>query len=372
MNCKGEIKKVPVPFSNVLILVGLYLIISIMIVELVFRLNLKYPVSCIVYDKNFGWKYKKGKRTVTVEDNKQKITFNSCGFRDMEHSVKKESEKERIILLGDSYAAGTGVLDDEIFPRIFEKKLNKKGNNTYEIINAAVAAWATDQQLIYMKKEGFVKYDPDYVILAAVPNDIREAYSKKFFSIGKDNILKQNSRQKLSWKTRFCWYLSNHLCVYQWLQKKLNTNYGSFKSIFHLFPVSFLIERETCHDKHLFLIEEPPELKAAFDLFRAMLLRLNRLCLDNNCRLILTVLPTKMEYEKLLTEEKIFQPGKIAKYVKDIAIDNNIIYFNLWDLAAKEEAPLKLFIENEYHFNRTGHIFIAENLSKLFESSKKQ
>ena len=63
---------------------------------------------------------------------KKYYATNKEGYRDVEY-FKKNTEKDFIIFLGDSFTFGSGVAQDKIFPSIILKK-----NDKYEILNLGV------------------------------------------------------------------------------------------------------------------------------------------------------------------------------------------------------------------------------------------
>ncbi len=349
----------------------LMLCMLVLLIESGFKLLSNCQLSGIKYDKRLGWLLKKNYDSKIREKDSRKrgrkLSFNSRGFRDRDHSFEKDEGTKRIIFLGDSYTAGIQYSNDEIFTSIFEQKLNAISANKikYEVMNVSVPAWATDQQYIYLKEEG-MKYHADYVIIMIAHNDIREAYGKKFFYLENGN-LKEVGAPPIPWKARFYWFLANHSCVFQGLQSLFKQNYGSFKNVFQYFPVSFPVGVEMCNDKHLFLKEIPEEITVAMELFKTILLEINQLCQKNHRKLLISVIPTKIEFDGALRGEQ-YEPGKIAEYVKAIADENAIPFLDLFSyLKTEEEDPLKIFISREYHLNDYGHAFVAKKLVPFFD-----
>ena len=91
---------------------------------------------------------------------------NSRRYRDVEHSVEKPPGVTRIVILGDSFAFGQGVADEEIFARV----LARMAGPQVEVINMAKGGWSTINQFMAFQREGLA-YEPDVVIVAAVTND---------------------------------------------------------------------------------------------------------------------------------------------------------------------------------------------------------
>ncbi|MGD2159201.1 MAG: SGNH/GDSL hydrolase family protein [Anaerolineales bacterium] len=113
-----------------------------------------------------GWESCYGECTVYVE-------INSHGLRDREIDYQKKPDQKRVLLLGDSITAGMQVPLEKTFAKILEQRLNRDEDVLkWEVVNAAVNAYGTDNELIFYRQEG-VKYQPDIVILSVyLANDV--------------------------------------------------------------------------------------------------------------------------------------------------------------------------------------------------------
>ena len=98
------------------------------------------------------------------------VSINSLGFRDYEYSMKKSNNTFRIIIVGDSMTFGDGVLINETFSKVLEKKLNKFSNMKYEVLNFGVPGYNI-MQVFGTIKYKIKNYDPDILIYAFFYND---------------------------------------------------------------------------------------------------------------------------------------------------------------------------------------------------------
>ena len=90
---------------------------------------------------------------------------NSLGFRDREHAVAKPAGVYRIVVLGDSIAAGLHVeRSEDVFPPILERLLVQDGLRA-EVINLAVSGYNTQQEVEMLREKG-LQYHPDLVVVA--------------------------------------------------------------------------------------------------------------------------------------------------------------------------------------------------------------
>jgi hypothetical protein len=89
--------------------------------------------------------------------------INGAGFRDHE-AVEARDDRLRILVLGDSFAEGLQVDQEAGFPALLERELGARGVRA-EVVNASVAGWGTDNQLLFYVRDGW-RYRPDVVLLA--------------------------------------------------------------------------------------------------------------------------------------------------------------------------------------------------------------
>lgn len=93
---------------------------------------------------------------------------NADGFRDSARSAKRPGVP-RVLVLGDSFTFGWGVLDDEPYPQRAEKRLRDQGLDV-EVINVGIPGYNTEQEA-FLLDELMPKYQPDRVVVGYVVND---------------------------------------------------------------------------------------------------------------------------------------------------------------------------------------------------------
>jgi hypothetical protein len=100
------------------------------------------------------------------------VKMSSHGLRDVEHEYAKPPGTFRILVLGDSYMEAVQVELEHVFARQLERELRARGRRV-EVINASASDWGTDNELVYLREEGW-RYSPDLVLLAfTTANDVR-------------------------------------------------------------------------------------------------------------------------------------------------------------------------------------------------------
>jgi len=144
-------------WKNYLLLLSTIIIILIGL-EVFLRLDNYFNEPCYFEeDKYLKYKLKEGfERKIHlgkgIFGESYNLKVNSKGLRDYEYDYHKPDNTYRILILGDSFAFGHGVELDETFPKILEKKLNKRANDIkYRVINAGVPSYATADELDFLK-----------------------------------------------------------------------------------------------------------------------------------------------------------------------------------------------------------------------------
>jgi len=119
------------------------------------------------------------------------ISTNSFGLRGKEITLKKPQGTKRILILGDSYAFGLYVNDNETYPAVLEnlyrQDKTRQDKTRVEVINAGYAdGWSPDEHYAWLVNQG-MKFQPDVVVYGFfIGNDID--------GIGQSNWVKQDTR----------------------------------------------------------------------------------------------------------------------------------------------------------------------------------
>jgi len=128
------------------------------------RIQPVVPPDVHQFDERLGWSLKplsQGNSHATGY--KIEYRINSKGLRDDETTYEKPEGIFRIVLIGDSYTFGYGVPIEKHFSTLLEGCFKN-----VEIINMGVDGFGIDQELLFLRSEGF-RYEPD-LVLAFVPH----------------------------------------------------------------------------------------------------------------------------------------------------------------------------------------------------------
>jgi hypothetical protein len=163
--------------------------------------------------------------------------FNRAGLRDeRDIPYARQDGTFRILVLGDSYTEGLQV--DVPYTRLLEERLNAAApaGRRFEVLNAAVAGWGTDNAFLWFVNEGW-KYHADLVLLAFdTGNDVFEnhrpliqstrfyPFDKPFFTLsGGRLVLRQYPLSTPGWRRRVAHRLGSELVGHSALFRFLST-----------------------------------------------------------------------------------------------------------------------------------------------------
>lgn len=129
------------------------------------------------------------------------VRTNKLGLRDKEYSDKKKTAAKRVLILGDSFTFGAGVVDDDaVFPELLEKKLNaefSKAGTAVEVLNGGIPGSLTDIWVKLLLAEEKL-FEPDTVLVVFFLRDgTRTASIGGFFGPIRDEIKARNERSLL-------------------------------------------------------------------------------------------------------------------------------------------------------------------------------
>lgn len=172
---------------------------------------------------DYGWALQPGSHFHGLDTDRgfdYRIAINALGHRDPEH--QHTSQQRRVLVLGDSMTFGPGVEVGQRFTEVLGDSLGAD----LEVLNSGVGGWGTDQEFLYLCKEGFA-LGPDLVILTlCMSNDVLnnmldhaflDVPSKPRFSLTADGqLLMQRPHPP---------HVSRGVRVKHWLQKSRLLHY---------------------------------------------------------------------------------------------------------------------------------------------------
>lgn len=114
------------------------------------------------------WELKPRQRGFTIAG-RPKATINSLGFRGPEISL--EPRCYRVLMVGDSFAFGYGVGDDETLAHFLERELRSHTGKECEVLNLGVPGYGV-HQMIRLAENKLKEYRPNMVIMVMIRGDV--------------------------------------------------------------------------------------------------------------------------------------------------------------------------------------------------------
>ena len=130
------------------------------------------PLPLSRFHEVLGWDKTPGaSQTVRRPEFDVTLQFNSKGLRGPERDYAKPSGTHRVMILGDSFAEGYYVNENETVRAVLEDLLDREGCGRWEAINGGTIAYSTDQEYLFYKTEGH-RYGAEAVVLLFYYNDL--------------------------------------------------------------------------------------------------------------------------------------------------------------------------------------------------------
>jgi hypothetical protein len=285
------------------------------------------------------------KPNIEIYDNwgtpQQKISTerrtNNLGFREDIDIVEKQQNEFRVLVTGDSHTDGVLKHNTESFVNIWEEKLNASDSiSQYNCMNGGVGYYT------FRNYDGFLKKYKDlkpeiFLINVFTGNDFREA------------AIFEDDRTSIS-------------NVYKslWMQIRRKFQSDAQKSI----PYNQGLEQT------LFFESFPNEKERTMEISKQYLLQIKELCKKENIRLIVTLLPSKLDVNPTfrkevqllhkLDDETMNTNQELTKTFTNFLIEQQIEYFDLKPIL--QNTTEKVYWDQDLHINPNAHRIIGEFL----------
>jgi lysophospholipase L1-like esterase len=300
------------------------------------------------YDSLLGWSHEPGQRGVfETSEFRTIVRINENGLRDRLHSYERQDESSRILILGDSFAWGYGVKDGERFSERLEDAFG------FEVINAGVSGYSTDQELLWYQNEG-IKYETDLVILVLAGNDVGDNerqlvstiyYKPRFILQDGELVLIGTPVPQTSPQGKFIYSLSQRSALVYFLVQR----YFDLRSVYaKMKDTSDRSSSQTAIDTKA----EP------FELTVALLEEIRNIAESKNARFMIVTTESWWNYRSDETYDDLLTTlQKHGFLVLDV---ESMPGFD----------PEKMIIPNDGHWNSSGNEFVAKEIQALIESER--
>ena len=105
-----------------------------------------------------------------VRGHRSREPLNAAGYRDLDHAKKKPPGVHRLVVVGDSFTYGAGVLLDDTYGKRLERALSTSRSEPWESIILATPGIGTEEEEQIVQNEALA-YSPDVLVLGYVLND---------------------------------------------------------------------------------------------------------------------------------------------------------------------------------------------------------
>lgn len=219
-----------------------FFILFITIISLEILLRLFYPfyqsgnISNYRYDVDLGIKLKENLNDIKITDHRQEVITNQYGTLNYESNFSKYDKL--IYAIGDSNTQGSGVPFDSSYPFIMYTDLNSVDENSWGVINVAVAAYGTKQAILMYDATVKKLKKPKYVTYLADKNDYMGDF---YFEKGNKHKHLVDRSPRFFGFAKYIGLISNEVEVLKRLKyllhkKDINKNYhqkeDNFKEVF--------------------------------------------------------------------------------------------------------------------------------------------
>lgn len=135
-----------------------------------------------------------------VEPRSASVRINALSLRGPEVPSTKAPHERRVLVLGDSYAAGVQLPEEDVFASVLEHQLAARSAAPYRVLNAGVNGAGTAEELLYFQREG-AALDPDVVVLQYAWNDVADTLRHGGFRLTDTGIaLRSDLQQPAFWR----------------------------------------------------------------------------------------------------------------------------------------------------------------------------
>lgn len=311
---------------------------------------------------------------------KYPLYTNSLGFRDAEiRHIPFQSDKKRILFMGDSHTEGVGVPFNETFTGQLIEKLD---TSKVELLNAAAVSYSP--RIYYLKTKHLVeevglKFDELFVFidLSDIQNEIVyqrfEPEKPKIISRLSAKLRNQAVNHSYSFHTLYrlkpiretTRFLKKAAVFDEYRQNEAHVNaLELYASFFDGFDDNTLLSKPQFHGVSGWLYNENfAELaQTGLELGKENMLKLRQLCREHGISMTISVHPWQEQINMMQPEDKY------VLFWKNFAEENGIGFINFYPIFINPPVSaalgMEFFISNDNHWNKNGHWLVANELEK--------
>lgn len=293
------------------------------------------------------------------------IWTNADGFRDCERGPKQQGVY-RILAIGDSFTWGAyGVDMHETYTAMLEEMLNSVEDRRYEVLNAGVPGWGTDNELAFYRRYGEA-YQADLVLLGfSVANDFLDNLQQGDLSVLNGNLVRTTSIEE---DTPLLKKLHNFLVTHSILAR-----WGESRLLQIPVVQSFLKRRamregellvaEAARIKQLFgPVGEDKEASRLHRATRELIREFKEVCDCRRTSLCILAIPAAFQVDTTAIDFIVTEYGINSenlegpqRFLRRVCLENDILLIDPLEDFQLAHRTTPLYWEFNPHFNREGN-----------------
>jgi hypothetical protein len=317
---------------------------------------------------------------------KYPLYTNSLGFRDAEiRHIPLQTDKKRILFMGDSHTEGVGVPFNETFTGQLNNKLD---TSEIEVLNAAAVSYSPRIYYLktkYLLEEVRLKFDEIIVFidLSDIQNEIvyqsyepefpgflkRLLFDLKYRLVNNSFTLHTISQFKRNRQTTR--FLKKAAVFDKYRQNEAHVDaLDLYTSFFDGFDDNTLLSNPQFHGVSGWLYNKDfTELaQTGLELGKENMLKLHQLCREHGISMTISVHPWQEQIAMMQPEDKY------VLFWKKFADGNGIGFINLYPVFINPPVSAALgmeyFIPNDNHWNKNGHWLAANILHEYLSKNQ--
>ena len=334
-------------------------------------------------DPVYGWKLAPNTSVRSVDTDRRlryDVAVNSWGWRDPERPRAKRPGTKRVLFLGDSIVFGTGVQMGERTGDSLDRALG----DGVEFVNAAVAGWGTDQQYLYLVREGFA-VDPDVVVLGlCMANDVTNnmlghnlfgTAPKPRFELHEGELVyrapglrppapRSRAVGRFLQHSRFLHYVGRHVRI---LRARARSSPPPEPGLPY-YPEDLANDESNWS---IYRVEYSEQLEKAFKVTEALIRAMHDSCAARDIPFVLFAFPQKVEVDGAARQREMAHFGYAPEWfdfqqpyvrVRNLAETLGCRYVYPLQTFREHGDSAQLFLQRDSHPSPTGHALAAQSL----------
>lgn len=297
---------------------------------------------------------------------KAKFRINNSGWNSVhnEYNVKKNSNKYRIAIIGDSYISAFQVAYNKSVAEQLESKL---GNKHFQVYRFAIDG-APLSHYLHMLRKDVLRYSPDLVVINLAHNDFHESYEFKpgvytsaFMKLKIENDMVSEELNPIPYKTPW----------YNWIRESATWRYLAYRQQIRFNILRKIILGENKNNRKyqanidVSMVEEKAKNNQIITdyIFR----NIKNICDRENIRLLILIDGDRGSIYKKIGANQLYDKGalRINRMAAFVAEKYNIGFLDLHSVFEEDYSKnnKSFSFVNDGHWNGYAHGLVADTLA---------